>query len=111
MYCYILVDKNISFLPSSYKKLNHFFKILFELALVSPTVCSRPSNSVVSKQRCQRGAPRAGKVTGKHQHRRPSTYERASFYDFLLHYEISNEHIRHVHHIIGLLPTCMALFK
>ena len=36
IYSWILVDKNISLLTSSYKKLNHFFKILFKLALVSP---------------------------------------------------------------------------
>ena len=37
IYSWILLDKNISFLTSSYKKLNPFFKILFELAPVSST--------------------------------------------------------------------------
>ena len=37
IYSWILLDKNISFLTSWYKKWNHFFKILFELAPVSPT--------------------------------------------------------------------------
>ena len=37
IYSWILLDKNISFPTSSYRKLFQFFKILFELAPVSPT--------------------------------------------------------------------------
>ena len=38
VYSWILLDKNTSLLTSSYEKLNHFFKILFELAPVSPNI-------------------------------------------------------------------------
>ena len=48
----ILLDKNISLLTSSYKKLNHFFKILFELDLVSPISFVRKSH--MTSKLCRR---------------------------------------------------------